>query len=61
MFPMVESNHDEERLARIEQMLEALQRESAALKIMANIQAVKIELQEQRPVITPRRRAPRST
>ena len=29
---MVESNHTEERLARIEQMLEVLQRESAAAK-----------------------------
>ena len=29
---MVESNHDEERFARVEQMIEALQRESAALK-----------------------------
>jgi len=30
---MVESNHDEERLARAEQMIEALQRDTAALKI----------------------------
>jgi hypothetical protein len=30
---MVDSNHDEERLAHIEQMIEALQRESAALKV----------------------------
>lgn len=29
---MVESNHDEERLARVESMVEALQRETAALK-----------------------------
>jgi len=28
--PMVERNNDEERLARIEQMVEALQREAAA-------------------------------
>ena len=31
---VVESNHDEERIARIERMVEALQRESAALKIV---------------------------
>jgi methionine synthase II (cobalamin-independent) len=31
---MVESNHDEERLARIEAMLEALQRENEALKVV---------------------------
>jgi len=31
---MVESNHDEERLARVEQMIEALQRDSAALKVV---------------------------
>jgi hypothetical protein len=30
---MVESNHDEERFARVEHMVEALQRESAALKV----------------------------
>jgi hypothetical protein len=35
MLPvMVESNHDEERLARAEQMIEALQRESAALQLV---------------------------
>jgi hypothetical protein len=33
---MVESNHDEERLARIEHMLESLQRESAAFKLVAS-------------------------
>ena len=32
---MVESNNGEERLARIEAMVEALQRESAALKSVA--------------------------
>jgi hypothetical protein len=32
---MVEQNNGEERLARIEQMIEALQRESAVLKTMA--------------------------
>ena len=31
---MVESNHDEERFARVEHMIEALQRESAALKVL---------------------------
>jgi len=30
---MVESNHDEERLARIEQMIEALQREQVAIRV----------------------------
>jgi hypothetical protein len=29
---MVESNHDEERLARIEQMIEALQREQVTIR-----------------------------
>ena len=43
---MVESNHGEERLARIEQMLETLQRESAATKVMtAKIIAVVVEAQ----------------
>lgn len=32
---MVESNNDEERVARIERILEQLQRESAALKKIA--------------------------
>ena len=31
---MVEYNHDEERLARIEQMVERLQREQTALKLL---------------------------
>ena len=31
---MVESNRDEERLARIEQMVERLQREQTALKLL---------------------------
>jgi len=31
---MVESNHEEERLARIEQMVERLQRDQAALTIL---------------------------
>jgi hypothetical protein len=31
---MVESNHDEERLVRVEHMIEALQRESAAFKVL---------------------------
>lgn len=35
MLPvMVESNHDEERLARIEHMVEGLQRESVALQLV---------------------------
>lgn len=34
LFGMVESNHDEERLARIEQMIERLQRESAINKVL---------------------------
>ena len=32
---MVESNHDEERLARVERMLAQCRRESAALKVIA--------------------------
>jgi hypothetical protein len=31
---MVESNHNEERLARVERMIEALQRQSAVLKVV---------------------------
>jgi hypothetical protein len=37
---MVESNHAEERLARIEQMIEALQREAAALKMITDRLAI---------------------
>jgi hypothetical protein len=32
--PMVEQNHDEERLARIERMLESVQREQATAKVI---------------------------
>jgi hypothetical protein len=32
---MVETNHAEERLARIEHLVDMLQRESTALKVMA--------------------------
>jgi hypothetical protein len=32
---MVESNHDEERMARIEHMIEGLQRKSAALEVLS--------------------------
>jgi hypothetical protein len=32
---MVESNHEEERLARVERMLAQCRRESAALKVIA--------------------------
>ena len=35
-IPMVESNNAEERLARIEHMVEKLQRESAAMKAIAS-------------------------
>jgi hypothetical protein len=31
---MVESNHAEERIARVERMIESLQRESVALKVI---------------------------
>jgi len=38
---MVESNHDEERIARIEQMIETLQREQTAIRVAtANLVAV---------------------
>jgi len=36
---MVEYNHDEERLSRIEHMLELLQRESSATKRAATLRA----------------------
>ena len=50
---MVESNFAEERLARIEQILETLERESAVMKAMtAKIIAVVVEAQ---PAPSPRR------
>jgi hypothetical protein len=33
---MVESNHDEERMARVEHMIENLQRQTAALKVVTS-------------------------
>jgi hypothetical protein len=39
---MVESNHAEERLARVERMLEKCRRESAALKVIAESKVVVI-------------------
>jgi len=42
---VVESNHDEERIARIERMVEALQRESAALKIVTARLVSAVEVQ----------------
>ena len=44
---MVESNHDEERLARIEHLVEELQRESAAQKIITTklLEAAAVKVQ----------------
>jgi hypothetical protein len=53
---MVETAHDEERLARIEQMIEALQRESGTMKTVTAkiIDVVQVSLK--RDSIRPRRR-----
>ena len=40
---MVESNHAEERLARVEQMLERLQRETATLQVLNKKLTVSVE------------------
>jgi inner membrane protein involved in colicin E2 resistance len=41
---MVESNHDEERMARVEHMVEALQRDTARLTMLTGkLMAVSIE------------------
>jgi len=57
---MVERNHDEERLARIEHLVEELQRESAAQKIITTqlLKAAAIKVQVLAPV--PSRRLPRT-
>jgi hypothetical protein len=41
-FPWWKSNHDEERLARVERMLEQCRRESAALKVIAASKVVEV-------------------
>ena len=53
---MVETNHDEERLARIERMIEALQRESETMKTVTAkiIDVVQVSLK--RDAIRQRRR-----
>jgi hypothetical protein len=53
---MVETNHDEERLARIEQMIETLQRESGTMKTVTGkiIDIVQVSLK--RDAIRHRRR-----
>ena len=53
---MVESNHDEERLARVEQMIEALQRESAALKVVTAELVIAVAVLTPGPPVTPRRK-----
>jgi hypothetical protein len=53
---MVESNHEEERLARIEQMIETLQRESAALKVAIGTLATVVEVCAHAPELVPLRR-----
>ena len=58
---MVESNHDEERLARIEHMVERLQREHAASRIvtarLAEAVAVVAENTQKLTAASPKRRA----
>ena len=67
MSPMVESNRDEERLARIEHMVEALQRESDALKVVTarlvelSLPSDSLSIHLRRPIlIADRRRNQRS-
>jgi formiminotetrahydrofolate cyclodeaminase len=51
---MIEKNHDEERLARVEQMLEALQQQAEAPKtVIANVDVLQMSLTRD---ATPRRR-----
>ncbi len=47
---MVESNHDEERLARVERMLAQCRRESAALKVIAASKVVVIVVEAAHPL-----------
>jgi hypothetical protein len=58
---MVESNHDEERLARIEDMVERLQRENAASRIVTArlVEAVAVVAETTRKLTaaSPKRRA----
>lgn len=58
---MVESNHDEERLARIEHMVEHLQREHAVNRIvtakLVEAVAVVAEDSQKRTAASPKRRA----
>ena len=49
---MVESNHDEERLARIEHMVERLQREQAALTILTGKLAAAVAVAKPSVLIT---------
>jgi hypothetical protein len=54
---MVEKNNEEERLARIEQVIEALQQQSVAARpVAAKIDALQMPLE---PNATPRRRRTR--
>jgi hypothetical protein len=53
---MVESNHEEERLARIEHMIETLQRESAALRVALGTLATVVEVCAHAPEAIPLRR-----
>jgi hypothetical protein len=58
---MVESNHDDERLARIEDMVERLQREQAASRIvtarLVEAVAVAAENTQKLSAASPKRRA----
>ena len=49
-FTMVESDHDEERLARVERMLAQCRRESAALKAIAASKVVVIVVEAAPPL-----------
>ncbi len=53
---MVESNHEEERLARIEQMIEQLQRETALNKVLTGKLAIAVAVLT--PKAAPTRRKP---
>ena len=53
---MVESNRTEERLARIEQMLEVLQREQATARVLTAKLVVAVAVRVPKVAATPRKR-----
>ena len=53
---MVESNRTEERLARIEQMIEVLQREQATARVLTAKLVVAVAVRVPKVAATPRKR-----